>query len=153
MCFQAWSGNTSLGQPHLFLFLFHMKLINFSSVFCSAGWCILSIGWWLKKDVLLVSSERITAVTLIFFKAAMTPSCVIRPGMWGNFFPSNFQFLIISNKNIIPCSTLQICKKHCRLSEKWCLLELSRNLRQNLKSSINFGHGSHVQACGTWDQN
>lgn len=96
-----------------------MKLINFSSVFCSTGWSILSIGWWVKKDVLLVSSEGITAVTLIFFKAVMTPSCVIRPGMWGNCFPSNFQFLIVSNKNIISSARSTVDWMKSDVSLNW----------------------------------
>lgn len=91
-------------------------------------------------------------MTLIFFKAFRTPSCVTKTGMWGNLFFSSFQFLIISNRNRISCSRFQTCKKPCRPCEKWCFLALRRNLRQSFPRSVIFGHGTNVQAYRPGDQ-
>lgn len=126
-----------------------------TSVLFSMGlaWSVLSSGWWwVKKDVVLVSPKRFTVMTLIFFKAFRTPSCVTDTGMWSNLFSSSFQFLIISNNNRISCSRFQNCKKPCRPCEKRCFLALRRNLRQSFPRSVFFGHGTNVQTYRPGDQ-
>lgn len=99
--------------------------------------------------VLLVSSERISVMTSHFLKAVMSLSCVIMPRICGNDFPSSFQFLPISSKNMISCCRLQIYKKRYRLNGT------EKNLRQNFKCSFavapmsrHVEHGIKIRAGG-----